>query len=89
MVEGYSPERRHGYYLNRLSKVSVYELNRSQQLAKAKRKGYVTSYVMNKYQFNSEELPFLSHAVWDDTGRCCDHLDRASLEALETAHLVE
>ena len=86
--EGYSTERRRQYRENEIAKVGAYEFNRKRQLAKAKRQGYLTSAMLEKYKFNSEELPFLSHAIWDDTGRCCDHVGKASLEVWETEHSV-
>ena len=85
---GYSLNRRRRYYENEVAKCSVFEMNRKQQLAKAKRKGYITCNLLEKYQFNSEELSFLNHAIWDDTGRCCDRLDKVSLGASETECLV-
>ncbi len=73
MVAGYSTERRRRYRENEIAKIGLYEFNRKQQLNKAKRQGYVTCVVLEKYQFTSEELPFLADAIWDDSNRCCSH----------------
>lgn len=73
MGEGYTTERRRKYKDNEIAKLGLYGFNRKQVLNKAKRVGYITCNMLEKYQFSSEELPFLSHAIWDDSGRCCCH----------------
>ena len=67
----YNTELRRMYRDNEIAKNGLYALNRKQQLNRAKRLGFVTVKMLNKYGFNDEELPFLSHAILDDNGRCC------------------
>ena len=69
---GYSTERRRMVRAQEVERKGLTTLNRMQEVARAKKRGYVSQYLVEKYELTASDVPYLAFAIVDDKNRYCD-----------------
>lgn len=68
---GYSTERRRVVRAQEIERKGLTTLNRMQEVARAKKRGYVSQYLVEKYDLTASDVPYLASPIVDGKNRYC------------------